>query len=143
MTHTLPGGARPALQIRRLQMSGQEPHPISLQLVAWPQAGGGLFSFLPWLYPQARGGLAADVGLWGVELDWTARWTFDSLVAALTDAIEQERPALPLVLAGYSLGALLAFGVARQLRNGRTRLLGGSCHRHERAPELHSTWRRV
>src|SRR5579871_210746 len=104
-----------ALQLARLSPQREQ---VRVQIVCLPPTAGGFFSFLPWLKtPSSLQPLVpADVALWGVQLDWTAPWRFAGLVSTVTDALEAQRTDAPLVLCGASLGALLAFGVARELR---------------------------
>jgi surfactin synthase thioesterase subunit len=87
-----------------------------VSLVAFAHAGGGPLTFQPWAAE-----LAPDVELWGVTLPGRARrwrepfaseWT--PLVDELAGAIARDVPA-PIALFGHSLGALLAFEVARRL----------------------------
>lgn len=106
---------RQGLRLARLSPTQQ---PVRTQLVCFPPNGEGPISFLPWLKTPSVSQpiIPADMGLWGIQLDWTMGWTFDNLVSALTDALEEQRTPAPLVLVGVSLGALLAWGVARELR---------------------------
>jgi surfactin synthase thioesterase subunit len=93
------------------------PQPTArVRLVAFAHAGGGPMCFLPW----ARG-LAPAIELWHVTLPGRgARWrepfarTWRPTVDAIAAAIVCDVPA-PVALFGHSLGALLAFEVARGL----------------------------
>jgi len=91
-----------------------------VSLVAFAHAGGGPLTFQRW-----AGALAPEVELWGVTLPGRARrrrepfareWT--PLVDELVDAILRDVPT-PIALLGHSLGALLAFEVARGLTRAR------------------------
>jgi surfactin synthase thioesterase subunit len=98
-----------------------------VRLVCFAHAGGGPMAFRHWAAP-----LAPDIELWSVTLAGRAarrgepfarEWT--PLVDELATAVD-ESVASPLALFGHSLGALLAFEVARELsRRGRdlTRLV--------------------
>lgn len=98
-------------------------HPVpfppeeATNLICFPPAGGGFASFLPLIRPQG-GQSQQDVrGLvcWGVQIAWTADWSYAPLVTALTDALLAQVSA-PFLFWGESLGALLAYGVANELR---------------------------
>jgi surfactin synthase thioesterase subunit len=87
-----------------------------VRLVTFAHAGGGPLTFLRW-----SDALAPDVELWHVTLPGRAgrrhepfayRWA--PLVTQLTDAIARD-VSVPVALFGHSLGALLAFEVARHL----------------------------
>ena len=87
------------------------------RLFCFPYAGGNAAAFLPW-QPL----LGGDVELWvaqlpgrGTRLFETPLRNLDELVAQLTSAIA-EHTDRPYALFGHSLGALLAFEVARALR---------------------------
>ncbi len=111
----VPMAAQPGRVVRRLS-----PQPAALtRLLCFPYSGGGPASFRDW--PAA---LAPDIELWAAALpgrvgrasepvnnDW------ESLVAELTAAVSAELPG-PLALFGHSLGAVLAFEVARELTRG-------------------------
>lgn len=89
-----------------------------LRMFAFPHAGAGCAQ----LAPFARAVSALGVSVWAANLpgrqarlDEPARAEFVDLVGALADEIA---PALdrPYALFGYCGGALLAFGLARELR---------------------------
>lgn len=108
-------------------MSGSAVACVSAQpaalvrLVCFAHAGGGPMAFRHWARP-----LAPDVELWSVTLAGRAsrtgepfarEWTplVDELATAVDGSVEP-----PVALFGHSLGALLAFEVARELeRRGR------------------------
>ena len=117
------------------------PNPrAALRLVCLPYAGGGASMFRTW--PDA---LPRDVELLAIELPGRERRIkerpFDQLaplVTALTDAITPELRA-PFAIFGHSLGALVGFGLARELRR---RGHGGPVHLFasgRRAPQLPET----
>ena len=114
------------------------PNPRAvLRLVCFSYAGGGASMFRTW--PAA---LPRDVELLAIERPGHARRIkerpFDRLVplvTALTDAVAHELRA-PFAIFGHSLGALLGFSFARELRR---RSLGGPVHLFvagRRAPQL-------
>jgi medium-chain acyl-[acyl-carrier-protein] hydrolase len=89
----------------------------ALRLLCFPYAGGGGSVFRTW--PDA---LPADIELWAVELP--GRETrfkeqpfeqLSPLIAALTDAVGPQLQA-PFAIYGHSLGALLGFRLAHELR---------------------------
>ncbi|GAB2934259.1 alpha/beta fold hydrolase [Micromonospora polyrhachis] len=89
----------------------------STRLFCFPYAGGNAAAFLPW-QPL----LGPDVELWvaqlpgrGTRLFETPLPDLDELVARLADVVG-EHTDRPYVLFGHSLGALVAFEVARALR---------------------------
>lgn len=94
------------------------PHPgAALRLLCFPYAGGGASVFRTW--PEA---LPADVEVLAIEPPGREtrfqQRPFDRLeplIASLADAIA---PALraPYAIYGHSLGALVGFGLARELR---------------------------
>jgi surfactin synthase thioesterase subunit len=99
-------------------------HPLPaprMRLVTFAHAGGGPQTFMPW-----DSKLAPDVELWHVTLPGRAGRTrepfareWGPLVDELAAAIARDVPG-PVALFGHSLGALLAFEVARRLvRSGR------------------------
>ncbi|WP_165963991.1 alpha/beta fold hydrolase [Actinomadura sp. KC216] len=127
-------------------MQRPRPNPdAGLRLICLPYSGGRAAAFK---------GLAAelpgDVELCAVELPGHGRRLREKprtclrpLVEEVTDVlIEQVRP--PFVLLGYSLGALLAFEVARELardrRPGPAALFvaaSGAPHRPSTGPQIH------
>jgi medium-chain acyl-[acyl-carrier-protein] hydrolase len=94
------------------------PQPAAaLRLVCFPYAGGGASAFRTW--PD---GLPANVELWAVELPGRETRSQDrpldmrsELVSQLADAVAPQLQA-PFVFYGHSLGAVLAFHFARELR---------------------------
>jgi len=89
-----------------------------LRLVCFPYAGGSSQMFHSWVL-----GLPPRVGLYGVQLPGRGRRlqerSLDRLapiVGAVVDALAPLGD-LPLVLFGHSMGALVAFEVARALRD--------------------------
>jgi medium-chain acyl-[acyl-carrier-protein] hydrolase len=114
------------------------PNPgAALRLVCFPYGGAGTSAFRLW--PAA---LPADVEVLAIELP--GRETrmreprferLDPLVAALTDAVAS-RIEPPFAIYGHSLGSLVGFGFARELRR---RGLPGPRHLFmsgRRAPQL-------
>lgn len=113
-----------ALRLRKMRPAGNAWFPdaeasdaAALRLFAFPHAGGGATTFHRW-----RAALPAGVALWPVRLPGResriSEVPFDSmepLVEALGQAIE---PFLggPFAFYGHSLGATIAFELARQLR---------------------------
>ncbi len=93
-----------------------------VRLICLPHAGGDLFTFLPWIEEPVA--LAPHIEAWALQLPRVPRFGhYAELVPALADAIlaqfptaEKQPPGVPLALFGHSLGALLAFGIARRLR---------------------------
>jgi medium-chain acyl-[acyl-carrier-protein] hydrolase len=88
-----------------------------LRLIALPHAGGG-----PWAYRSWRDHLAPPIELWAVQLpgrgsllDQPARTALPPLVDELRQAVAPHLN-LPYALFGHSMGALLAFELARALR---------------------------
>lgn len=101
---------RSPVDCRRRQPAAQ------ISLVSFAHAGGGPLTFQRW-----ADGLAPSVELWQVTLPGRARrWRepfareWPPLVDELAAAIVREVPT-PVALLGHSLGALLAFEVARRL----------------------------
>jgi len=114
------------------------PNPrAALRLLCFPYAGGGASVFRTW--PTA---LPADIELLAVELP--GRETrfrerpfhrLAPLIAALTDAVTPHLQA-PFAIYGHSLGALIGFSFAQELRR---RSLAGPMHLFvsgRRAPQL-------
>lgn len=97
---------------------GTSDPDASVQLFCFPYAGGNAAAFLPWQPLLGR-----DVELWvaqlpgrGGRLFETPPHDLDDLVAQLTEAVA-EHVDRPFALFGHSLGALVAFEVARALRH--------------------------
>lgn len=114
------------------------PNPrAALRLLCFPYAGGGASMFRTW--PAA---LPADVELLAVELPGReSRFNeppfqrLGPLIASLTDAVGPQLQA-PFAIYGHSLGALVGFSFARELRR---RSLGEPVHLFvsgRRAPQL-------
>ena len=115
------------------------------RLFCLPYAGGGASAYAGW--PDALG---ADVEVCPVELPGRqTRWREPAytgvrpLVQALAPALAGELE-LPYALFGHSMGALVAFELARELRRRRLRLprvlfvAGGLApHLRREAPDIH------
>ncbi|HEX2689111.1 MAG TPA: alpha/beta fold hydrolase [Kofleriaceae bacterium] len=94
------------------------PNPgAALRLVCFPYAGGGANVFRTW--PKA---LPAEIELWAIELPGretrlkeTPLRELSPLITALTDAVAPQLQA-PFAIYGHSLGALIGFCFARELR---------------------------
>jgi surfactin synthase thioesterase subunit len=106
---------------RRSAVGCHRPQPAArVRLVAFAHAGGGPTTFRHWADE-----LAPHVELWNVTLPGrAARWRepfareWTPLADALGAAIARDVPG-PVALFGHSLGALLAFEVARRLTRAR------------------------
>ena len=118
------------------------PNPQArLRLLCFPYAGGGASVFRTWPV-----GLPDDVELWSIALpgrDSRAKEPpFDRLaplIEALTDAVAPRLQG-PFAIYGHSLGALIGFSFARELRR---RGLPAPVHLFvsgRRAPQLAESW---
>ncbi|MEU7907103.1 alpha/beta fold hydrolase [Actinoplanes sp. NPDC049118] len=92
----------------------------TVRLFCFPYAGGGATAFQPWV-PR----LPATVEVWPVCLPGREQRLFDPAYTSLPDLVAELREALagpmadspvPVAFFGHSLGALLAFELARSLR---------------------------
>lgn len=89
----------------------------TVRLVCFAHAGGGATTFHPW-----RAGLRPDVRLAAVQLPGRENRLREPLMYALPDIVETIASdltwadGLPFVMFGHSMGAIVAFEVARQLR---------------------------
>ncbi len=93
------------------------PHAPAVRLFCLPYVGGAASVYEPW-----RGALGADVEVCPVELPGhqtrlreQALTRIDAIVEALASAITGELD-VPYALFGHSLGSLVAFELARELR---------------------------
>jgi medium-chain acyl-[acyl-carrier-protein] hydrolase len=93
----------------------------NVRLFCFPFAGGNAGTYLPW-----QRGLGNEFEVCAVQLPGrstrmleTAVRDMDSLVASLVEAINTLVNNQPFVFFGHSMGALLAFEVARALRRNR------------------------
>jgi len=130
-----PGSANPWI-------SRPRPNPAAaLRLLCFPYAGGGASVFRTW-----PAGLPADVELLAVAMpgrDARAKEPpFDRLAPALAALTDGVAPVLgaPFAIYGHSLGAMLGFQLARELRR---RQLPGPLHLFvsgRRAPQLPENW---
>ncbi|MQB40473.1 alpha/beta fold hydrolase [Rhizobium sp. ICMP 5592] len=89
-----------------------------LRLYCFSHAGGDAATYLGW-----QAALAPDVEVWGVRLPGrgsrfheTAYRSLDDAVAAVTPVIAAASTGIRYAFFGHSLGALMAFEVARSLR---------------------------
>src|SRR4051794_13772560 len=109
-----------------------------MRLFCFPCAGGGTSLYSAW-----RDSLPADIGLSLAELPGRecrlldAPFTrLDDLTQRLADALTSERDGVPFAFFGHSMGALIAFEIARRLRRNSLalpcRLFVSAC----RAPHL-------
>ncbi|GAA3737459.1 thioesterase II family protein [Streptomyces tremellae] len=119
-----PGRADPDMWLRRLRAT-PEPAPEAPLLVCFPHAGGAASSFRP--LAAALGGAAETVAVqYPGRQDRYAEPCvddLDELAALVAEALrpgdgEQERPT---AFFGHSMGATLAFAVARLLEGAGTR----------------------
>jgi len=109
--------ARGEQSVRRSAVKCRRPQPdAKVRLVTFAYAGGGPLTFRSWTRE-----LAPHVEIWTVTLPGRAgRWRepfardWPELIDELTTAIADDVPG-PIALFGHSLGALLAFEVARRL----------------------------
>jgi surfactin synthase thioesterase subunit len=110
------------------------------RLICFPHAGASAGNFLAW---QPQFGKGAD--LWALELPGHGRRAGEALaddIDWLVDEVaEAVRPLLdrPCVFLGHSLGALIAFELARRLRDPRVeRLVVSACRapRHLPSPRV-------
>ncbi|MCX5660516.1 MAG: alpha/beta fold hydrolase [Planctomycetota bacterium] len=90
----------------------------AFRLFCFPFAGGGASTFAGW---QRK--LAAPVDVWPVQLpgrenrrNEPAHDELDALVAAIADALAPHLHDRPFALFGHSMGATVAFSLARRLR---------------------------
>ena len=102
------------LWLRRISPS---PH-ASVHLVCFPYAGAGASSYYPWVRI-----LPSQIGLYAVQLPGREDRISERpvrevpiIINALIDALS-DLAGVPFVFFGHSMGALLAFEVARELRN--------------------------
>jgi surfactin synthase thioesterase subunit len=91
--------------------------PANLVLYCFPYAGAGSTIFRPWWNEMLRGIQVCGIQLPGRGVRFSEpRYTrVQPLIQALTDDL-WPLPDLPVALFGHSLGALLAFEFARELR---------------------------
>ena len=89
----------------------------TLQLIAVPHAGGGATAFADWpgMLPDGVALHAVDLPGHGRRMREPVVTDFDALVAQLATELADVVTG-PYVLFGHSLGALLAFELARELR---------------------------
>ncbi|QLE41164.1 SDR family NAD(P)-dependent oxidoreductase [Nostoc sp. C052] len=95
-----------------------KPNPDAcLRLFCFPYLGGSTSEFLPW-----SDNLPADVEVCAVKLpgskDFLGKQSFDELTSVIKILVEVLVPYLdkPFAFYGHSLGALISFELARQLR---------------------------
>ena len=115
------------------------------RLFCFPYAGGGIASFQPWQSELGEHTEVCAIQLpgRGPRLLEPSIRSFDELVGQLAEVVSANAE-LPFWLFGHSLGALLAFEVARRLqRHGLHNLRGlmvSGCeapHRRSQRPRLH------
>ena len=121
------------------------PNPqAAIKLVCFAHAGGSASSYAQW-----HRAVPADVEVWAVQLPgrenrlseapYTHLATLvDNLLAPLAPLLEQ-----PCVFFGHSLGALLAFELARQLRQRGLPQPQGLVVSGHRAPQLPSNTEKI
>lgn len=115
--------------------------PPVARVVCFPHAGGGPAAYRRWARMLPPGTELALVQLPGRERRFTEAPLRDAGAAA--DGVARAlaaRPQLPLVLFGHSMGALLAYEVARRLRDAGLpppRALLVSAHRAPHLPGRH------
>lgn len=113
-----------------------------LRLLCVPYAGGSAAAFRGW-----ANRLPADVELWGVQLpgrasrrDEAPLTRMDSLVEVIANELVAVRDGAlndrPCALFGHSMGALVAFELARQLRNRHGLTVSGLLVAGRGAPHL-------
>ncbi|GID91090.1 thioesterase II family protein [Amorphoplanes digitatis] len=136
---------RAAVESAWISCAGRRP-AATVRLFCFPYAGGGATAFQPW---STR--LPANVEVWPVCLPGREQRLFDPAYTSLDDLVRELRGELagpiagsgvPVAFFGHSMGALLAFELARALRdNGDTQpstlVLSG------RAAPHHVTGRRL
>ncbi|MFC4121893.1 thioesterase II family protein [Nonomuraea zeae] len=95
-----------------------EPRPqAAVRLFCLPYAGGGSVEFGQWagLLPESVEVVAVNLPGRERRIRETPRTSMDQLVPELADALEPQLDR-PYALFGYSMGAWVAFELARQLR---------------------------
>lgn len=121
----------------------QQPHNPRLRLLCFSWAGGGASYFR-----KLVGRIAPDVELIGVQLPGreerfqeTRLTRMEHIVTHVTREL-QPLTALPLVLFGHSMGALIAYEVAQALYGEPLRSLAGLIVSGANAPHVRSCHRR-
>ncbi|WP_239341270.1 thioesterase II family protein [Frankia sp. CiP3] len=116
MNVSVPRAAASRIVARAVPPPEAMPHPEAVRLVCFPHAGGGPAAYRGW-----PAGLAPRIELWNATMPGRGRRRdeppargWDRLVANFAAAIAAETPP-PYALFGHSLGALVAFEVARCL----------------------------
>lgn len=97
---------------------GARPRPEArLRLFCFPYAGGGATTYSPW-----GSMIAPDIEVYPVQLPGRENRVGERAILQFSDLIEALSEALlpcfmkPFVFFGHSMGALIAFGLAQQLR---------------------------
>ncbi len=138
---TLSPDRRRLLALRLQSRAGRRPAPISVfpipktnlpRLFCFPHAGGGSATFLSWTLPNADI-LPARLPGRETKIQDPPIETLDALLATLRSAIDLERP---FALFGHSLGAIVAFELARLLPVAPACLIASAA----RAPQFRLNW---
>ena len=139
MTAIVNSGLRSASSLARVCSVGHNPR-ATVRLYCFPHAGGAAHSFNGW-----RLRVPPEVEIAGIELAGRGRRLGEDLstdfgrhVAEITGCL-LNHPEMPAAFLGHSMGALIAFEVARELREaGRPPLLCLFASGH-RAPQMPNT----
>ncbi|MEU3191262.1 alpha/beta fold hydrolase [Streptomyces sp. NPDC006992] len=137
--HTSSGGPRAGGTDRWLRRMAAAPNART-RLICFPHAGGSAGFFFP-LLKSLPGTVEAYAVQYPGRQDRLAEpslTSVDELVDAVCEVLRQE-PAMPLVLFGHSMGATLAFEVARRRERSGSGSPLGLIVSGRRAPSLQRT----